>query len=286
MASVAIATITGLDDLDPDQPALTDALAARGVAAAPTGWDDPTVDWSAFDLVVVRSTWDYPERLDAFLGWAEHVSAVSRLANPAAVLRWNTDKRYLAQLSGAGLPVVPTRWVEPGAAFELPTGELVVKPAVSVGSRDTARYRPDEAAVARAHVERLGGAGRVAMIQPYVPSVDAEGETALLWLGGAFSHAIRKGPLLRPGAEPVEGLFAPEDISARVPSAAELAVAERVLDAVPGGPGALLYARVDLVASPAGPLVLELELTEPSLFLTYDEGAAGRLADAVVRLLP
>jgi hypothetical protein len=116
------------------------------------------------------------------------------------------------------------------------------------------------------------------MIQPYLPSVDTDGETALLWLGGDFSHAVGKGPPLRPGAEPVEGLCAEATISARTPSADELAVAESVLDAVPGGPDGLLYARVDLVAGPDGPLVLELELTEPSLFLGYEPGAAPRLA--------
>ena len=122
------------------------------------------------------------------------------------------------------------------------------------------------------------------MVKPYVPSVDADGETALLWLGGAFSHAIRKGPLLRRGAKLVEGLFAQEDISARTP--APEAVAERVLRAVPGGPDGLLYARVDLVAGPdSGPLVLELELTEPSLFLGYEPGAPERLAKAIARLV-
>jgi glutathione synthase/RimK-type ligase-like ATP-grasp enzyme len=282
---VALATLAELPDLDDDGPALLAALAAEGVRGEAAVWDDERMDWAAFDLVVVRSTWDYPDRHAEFLRWAEHVAEVSRLANPLPVLRWNTDKRYLAELTAAGLPVVPTMWVDAGQTFELPDGEIVVKPAVSVGSRDTARYQAADAAQARAHVERLAAADRVTMIQPYLTSVDAEGETALLWLGGTFSHAVGKGPLLRPGAAPVEGLYAPEAISARRPSTAELAVAERVLDAVPGGPDQLLYARVDLVAGPDGPLVLELELTEPSLFLGYEPRAAARLAKAIARSL-
>jgi glutathione synthase/RimK-type ligase-like ATP-grasp enzyme len=282
---VALATIAELPDLDEDGPALLAALADEGVRGEPAAWDDRDVDWGAFDLVVVRSTWDYPDRHDEFMGWAEHVTGVSRLANPLPILRWNTDKRYLAELTAAGLPVVPTTWIEPGRPFELPDEEIVVKPTVSVGSRDTARYPVAEAARARAHVERLAGEGRVAMVQPYIHSVDATGETALLWLGGAFSHAIGKGPLLRPGAKPVEGLYAPETICARTASADELAVASSVLDAVPGGPDGLLYARVDLVAGPDGPLVLELELTEPSLFLGYEAGAAPRLAKGIARWL-
>jgi len=285
MATVALATISEFPDLDDDGPALLAALAGEGVTGRPVAWDDDQADWSAFDLVVVRSTWDYSDRYAEFLHWAEHVSAVSRLANPLPVLRWNTDKRYLAELSAAGLPVVPTSWIEPGRPFELPPGEIVVKPAVSAGSRDTARYTADDAARARAHVQRLTGEDRVVMIQPYIPSVDADGETALLWLGGAFSHAIRKGPLLRRGAKLVQGLFAQEDISARTPSPDELAVADLVLRAVPGGPDGLLYARVDLVAGPDGPLVLELELTEPSLFLGYEPGAPARLAKAIARLV-
>ena len=233
MATVALATISELPELDDDGPALLAALAEEGVTGRPVAWDDDLADWGAFDLVVVRCTWDYPDRYAEFLSWAEHVAAVSLLANPLPVLRWNTDKRYLSELVGAGLPVVPTAWIAPGQPFELPGAEIVVKPAVSVGSRDTARYLPADAARARAHVERLTGEGRTVMVQPYVASVDADGETALLWLGGAFSHAIRKGPLLRRGTKLVEGLFAQEDISARTPAPDELAVAERVLRAVP-----------------------------------------------------
>jgi hypothetical protein len=243
-------------------------------------WDDPAVDWDAFDLVVVRCTWDYQQRHDAFLAWA---AGVPRLANPSPVIAWNTDKRYLGELAAAGLPTVATTFVAPGEAFVAPDApELVVKPSVSAGARDTQRYAAGEAGEAAAHVARLHAEGRTAMVQPYVDGVDAAGETALLYLGGAYSHAIRKGPLLEPGGAPPEGLFAPEDIRARRPSAAERALADRVVAAMTERWGPLLYVRVDLLPGPgAEPTIIEIELTEPSLFLAHDDGAAERLAAAI-----
>lgn len=254
----------------------------------PAVWDDPAVDWAAFDLVVVRGTWDYVDRRDAFLAWAR---SVPRLLNAPGVLAWNTDKRYLAELADLGLPVIPTTFVAPGEPLTTPEApELVVKPTVSAGSRDTRRHaaeRPDEVA---AHVAYLHAAGRTAMVQPYLRGVDTAGETALLYLGGRYSHAIRKGPLLAPGAPASSDLFVTEDISPREPSAAERETGDRVLAAVGellAGEPELLYARVDLVPGPDGsPLVIEVELTEPSLFLDQAPHAPERLADAIAARVP
>ncbi|UGS34793.1 ATP-grasp domain-containing protein [Capillimicrobium parvum] len=245
----------------------------------PAVWTDPAVDWDAFALVVVRSTWDYITRRDAFLAWAH---GVPRLANSAAVLEWNIDKRYLAELAAAGLPVVPTTFVEPGGAPDAAalSGEVVVKPAVSAGSLDTGRHADPDAAAA--HVTRLHEAGRTAMLQPYVAGVDEAGETALLYLGGRWSHAIRKGPMLVGERRTVDGLFLEEDIRPREPSAAELELGEHVMAVVAERFGSLLYARVDLLPGPGGePLVVEVELTEPSLYLETNSGAPGRLAAAI-----
>jgi glutathione synthase/RimK-type ligase-like ATP-grasp enzyme len=247
-------------------------------------WDDPGVDWDAFDLVVVRSTWDYQERREAFVAWAERMG--DRLVNPPGVLRWNTDKRYLAELAAARLPVVATTLVEPGTPFAAPAGEYVVKPTISAGSRDTARFGPGDESRAADLVAAIHASGRPAMVQPYVASVDARGETALLFFDGVLSHAIRKGPILRPGEQPVSDvLFAEEEIRPREPSADEVAVGRQVVAWVAerfGGP--LAYARVDLVEDERGaPLVLELELAEPSLFLEHGDGAAERFAAAVLR---
>jgi glutathione synthase/RimK-type ligase-like ATP-grasp enzyme len=210
--------------------------------------------------------------------------------NPADVVAWNTDKRYLTDLRDAGVPVVPTAWVRPGEAWEVPAdGDWVIKPAVSAGSRDTGRYDaadPDHRALAAAHVARLQAAGRLVMVQPYLPAVDTYGETAVLFLGGEYSHSIRKGPLLTgPDQQDVE-LYRKETITARLPTPAELSVAEKALAIVPGGPDRLLYARIDLIPGLDGePLLVELELTEPSLFLGTAPDAPTRLAIAIQAVL-
>ena len=268
---VALATCRGLPDLFEDDAALPAALAAVGVDAQPAVWDDPAVDWAAFDLVVVRSTWDYVPRREEFVAWAR---SVPRLANPADVVAWNTDKRYLRDLAAAGVPVVPTQWVEPGEPYDPPAGEHVVKPAVSASAADTARYAAGQDS--RAHVARMQAAGRTAMVQPYLTAIEEAGETSVLHVGGRYSHAARKAPVLVPDLDDPDDV----EITAREPSVAELALAQAALAAVPGGP--LLFSRTDLVPGPDGePLLLELELTEPCLFLATAPAAAERLAEAV-----
>jgi hypothetical protein len=289
VSRVALVTCDIFPDLWDDDVPLRDALVTRGVTVDAVRWDDDAVDWAAYDLAVIRSTWDYVARRDLFVAWARRVP---RLVNPADVVEWNTDKRYLSDLAAAGVPVTPTSYVAPGASWSPPdTGTWVVKPTISAGSQDTGRYAlPGERALAVAHVERLTAAGRTAMIQPYLAAVDSAGETAVLCTpdaGGSltYSHGIRKGAML---TGPDIGEIDPgsEDITPRTPSAAELAVAELALAAVPGGSKRLLYARVDMIPGPDGePLVVELELTEPSLFLRSNPAAADRLADAILTRL-
>ena len=278
---VALATARAAWGLDPDEPALLAALAEAGVEAEPQAWDDPDADWAAFDLVVLRSTWDYAERRAAFLDWAERVEAATTLANPLEVVRANTDKRYLATLAAAGVPVVDTAFFAPGEEVVLPEhGEAVVKPAVSAGSRDTLRTWPGERERPLALAERLHAEGRTVMVQPYVASVDERGESALCYLDGAFSHTVAKGAILPPGADVIDGLHAAEDLAAREATEAERAVADAALDVLDAD--GLLYARVDLVDAADGtPEVLEVELTEPSLFLRYAEGSVERFARAI-----
>ena len=291
-ARIALATAAAFPDLDEDGPVLLAALAARRLSAEPAVWTDPDVDWSAYDLVVVRSTWDYQDRRAEFIDWARRVAGVTRLANPAEVLDWNTDKIYLRSLREAGLPVVPTEWLEPGDVFAVPeAGEYVVKPAVSAGSRDTNRYLVgDHDELATAHARALLAAGRTVMVQPYLGQVDTAGETALFFFGGRYSHAIRKGPLLSPAMETVSDAYKEEAVEPRKPSEAERAAAEQVLDALaqvaPAGRTDLTYARVDLVPGDDGEVaLLELELTEPSMFLVHDgtggTASAQRFADAI-----
>lgn len=277
---VALATCSLLPDLDEDGERLLAALDAGGADARPAVWDDARQDWSSYALVVVRTTWDYWPRLPEFLAW---VDSVPRLANPAPVLRWNTDKRYLRDLVAAGVPVVPTSWLSPGDAFTAPQGEYVVKPAVSAGSRDTARYGPSEQDAATAHAEALLAAGRDVMVQPYLAAVDTVGETSVLSFEGLFSHAARKAAILLPAVGVRHDIDSRAYVTAITATPAERAVAEQVLAAVPGA-GPLLYSRVDLVPGADGsPLLLELEVTEPSLFLGHADGAVERFAEAVIR---
>lgn len=288
--------------MDEDAPLLLEALGAAGVEAAPAMWDDDTVDWSAYDLVVIRSTWDYAERPAEFVAWAERVERSTTLANPAAVVRWNLDKHYLADLGAAGVPIVPTTFLEPGAApgtiaevvraavesdaagRDLGT-EVVVKPAVSAGSKDTVRHSPGNLAEACAHAGSLLDSGRSVMVQPYLDAVDELGETGMLFFEGAYSHAFRKGPLLAPDGSPPEGLFALEQITPRRPDPDELQLAKQVLAATADGIGQpLLYARVDVLRDRYGtPRLLELELVEPSFFLGTDLAAAPNAARAIAR---
>jgi hypothetical protein len=287
---VALATCAALPDGWPDDQALAGALAERGAQADFEVWDDAAVDWDRFDLVLIRSTWDYTEKRDAFLAWAERLGA--RLRNPPSLVAWNSDKRYLAELQAAGLPVVPTRFVEPGAEPPALDGELVIKPVVSAGARDTGRFGRAARREAESLLRRIGAQGRAAMVQPYLPAVDSEGETAIVFFGGSESHVLRKRAVLRPDEEaPVrrEGIAAAEVmfdedlVGGGEATEEERATAAGILDWVAARFEAPLYARVDLVPGGDGrPVLLELEAVEPNFYLHTSQGAAARLAEAVL----
>lgn len=158
-ARIALATYRpeeGAESLDRDLPVLRAALEGAGAEAVVGYWDDPDVDWAAFDLVVIRSTWDYSWRVAEFVAWAERCGKLTRLANPAPVVRWNTDKRYIGDLAEAGVPTVPTRYLAPGEPAEFPDDrEYVVKPTSGAGARLAARYRPEERETALRQLERM-----------------------------------------------------------------------------------------------------------------------------------
>lgn len=287
MTRLALATAAALPDLDDEGRAVLAEMNARGWAAEAAVWDHEH-DWSSFDLVIVRSTWDYTERPQAFLDWADHVGRVSRLLNSPEVLRWNTDKRYLGELAAAGVPVVPTQFLAPGDAVEhrFLDVEHVVKPVVSAGSKNTLRIPADRPDRSTAHAAALLDSGRHVMVQPYLDQVDVQGETAMLFFDGRFSHAMRKGPLLRRDDDLVDGLFAEEVMTPREASTAERDVARLALEAIPDELSRdLLYARVDVLPTPDGPQLLELELAEPSLFLEHDPSLVSAFVDVVATRL-
>lgn len=278
---IALATARAAWGVDPDEPVLLRALGEVGAEAQPAAWDDPSVDWARYDLVVLRSTWDYAERREAFLAWLDGVARATRVENPPPVVRANTHKGYLAHLAAEGVAVVPTAFAAPGEPLaRWPDGPFVVKPAVSAGSRDTLRCAPGERERPAALAARLHAEGRTVMVQPYVGSVDDRGETAVCFIDGTLSHAIAKGPILEPGSDVIDGLHAPEQLAPRQARPAERAVADAALAAL--GAQRLLYARVDVVDDDDGsPMVLEVELTEPSLFLREAPGAPQRFAAAI-----
>lgn len=276
---LAIATCDPLPEPDPDQAPLTAALAARGIETTLVPWHDEAVDWAGFDACVIRSTWDYHRRPDAFLAWVDRVATLTRLHNPAAVIRWNAHKAYLLELAGAGIPTTPTVLLRRGNPTPLQAvvaaqgwERVVVKPAVSAGSFDTiAVDAADPDGRGEAHLRALL-AREDALVQRYLSAVEGYGERALVAIGGELTHAVRKNPRL---------LGDDESVTPVPIEPAERALADTLLSWFPG----LLYGRVDLCPGPDGaPCVMELELIEPSLFTRHDDAANARLADAIAAL--
>jgi glutathione synthase/RimK-type ligase-like ATP-grasp enzyme len=288
---IALATCAALPPEFDDDERLLAALARRGADAVHAVWDGPSVRWDDFDLVVIRTTWDYPRKHAAFLEWADGLDG--KLENPARIVHWNSDKHHVADLIAAGIPTVPTSFVEPGDSLPPLEGEVVVKPAISVGGRDTGRFGPATHEDARALLVRLQAEGRAAMVQPYLSSVDTAGETALVFMAGSFHHAARKRAVLRPdevapmredeigGAEVMYGL---DIVGPGTASRREIDVGEQALAYARVRFGVdLLYARVDVVADANGdPVILEFEAVEPNLFLRFADGAADWLAEAIL----
>lgn len=282
---IALATCVALSDGFEDDRPLAQALGAQFVV-----WDSPEVDWDRFDLVVVRSPWDYTLKREAFLDWA--YSLGEKLQNRPEVLRWNSDKRYLADLAEAGLPVVSTDFVGPNDAIPDLDGEVVVKPTISAGARDTGRFSSCAHAGALSLVARLREEGRTAMVQPYLPAVEAHGETAIVFFAGELSHVLRKGAVLAADEEaPIreEGvctaavMWDPGLVVAGEADDPERELARRVMAHLAERFGAPpLYARVDMLPGPDGaPVLLELEAVEPCLYLRTAPGSAERLAGRI-----
>jgi len=285
---VRIALVTGshaVDRQDRVDLPLVDALTDAGIDLGRPVWHDPAVDWADFDLVVVRTTWDYTPRRDEFVAWAAGVAERTRLVNPADVLRWNTHKSYLIELEERGAPVVPTAWVARGDRIDLAAlldrrgwARAIVKPAVSSGSDGLERVDDDAASRERgqAHLDALTAAGDV-MVQPYLAAIESVGELSVVVIDGAVTHAVRKRP--RAGEFRIQeqhgGRYSVEDV--------DDAVAELARWVVRASGADLMLARVDLVEDDAGVLQLaELEATEPDLYLELSDAGTAALAEAII----
>ena len=262
-AEVALVTCADERYQEPEVHVAADALRAAGVSADVVSWDEDR-DWGAYELVVVRTPWDYFDRVTQFLDWAARVERETSLVNPADVLRWNSHKGYLAEFTAKSVPTVPTRLV-PGPSTdvadqirEVPWEEIVVKPAVDGGARHAWRGLRDDPSLSRV-AERLTEHGDV-VVQPFVPAI-VDGERSLVFLGGRFSHAVRKVP--KAGDYRSQRHLGGHEVD-HEPNSAELQVA---LAAMAAAPGRLTYARVDLVEWEGAPVLIELEVIEPDLFL-------------------
>jgi glutathione synthase/RimK-type ligase-like ATP-grasp enzyme len=266
-----------LPEEDVDEGLLMSALDDAGLRPSLVAWDDDGVDWSRFDLAVLRSPWNYIDDLDGFLAWAVRAGTATTLYNPVEVVQWNTHKGYLRSLAMQGVPVVPTAWLGVGERIELADlmadrgwHDVVVKPVVGAGSYLTDRITDPAAPEALDLWDRLLDNGEV-MVQPYMRSVEGYGERSVIWIDGQLTHAVRKSPRLGDAQEHVSEAL---PISHRERELAEAVVADI--------PHALLYARIDLIRDDEdSPLLAELELVEPSLFLKQSPAALRLFVDAV-----
>jgi hypothetical protein len=287
---VAIATCAGIPDDFEDDRMLAAALAKRGAQVLIARWDDPEVPWDGFDRVIVSTTWDYTRRLGDFLGWVEALDG--RVRNEPALIGWNSDKRYLADLEAAGIAVVPTTYIPPGEQLPAMRGEIAVKPAISAGGRDTGRFSPATYDQARELIDRIGASGRTAMVQAYLRDVDERGETALIFFGGRFAHALRKRAVLNPDeVAPVrndligaaEAMYDPSLVTATSATDSELRLAENVLAALRERFGSTpLYLRIDVAPVGGDPVLLELEAIEPGFYFPLAPGSADLLAAEIL----
>lgn len=294
---IALATCSNLPAWEVDDAPFHRELVARGVALERPVWDDPAVEWGGYAACLIRTTWDYQEKREAFVAWADRVAAATRLHNPPAVVRWNTHKGYLRDLARLGVPIAPTVWLQQGTRVDVASlvrqrgwSRAFLKPCIGATARETLRFPADAAGLARAqaHVDRLLPREDL-MLQPYLASVESRGEWSAVFFDGELSHAVQKVPV--PGDYRVQDDFGASDRPYRpTPAQRQLAAAAvaavwRRGGALPGADGApLLYARADFLWDDAGGCVLtELEVVEPSLFFRHDAAAAGRLAAALLR---
>jgi glutathione synthase/RimK-type ligase-like ATP-grasp enzyme len=285
--SVAFATYAALPLLSPDDRFAARELESRGVRVTPAVWSDPDVRWAEFDAVVLRSTWDYHRRPAAFRRWLDELERVgTRLWNPVPIARWNMDKSYLRDLAARGVAVAPTAWVPRGAAVDLAAlldargwTDVVIKPVVSATAFETIRADRQSLDTATAHAQRLLASSDL-IVQRFLPEI-ASGEWSLVFVNGAFSHAVRKHPA--PGDFRVQPEFGGSEAAA-VPPAAVLAAARAVLRTVEDRFDVpWLYARVDGVETEREFLILELEMLEPSLFFGHNPAAAAWFAEGLIR---
>ena len=283
MNAIAFLTMDSLARFVSYDSLVADCLAARGVKVQNVSWRDPTVRWNDFELVVIRSPWDYQHAVEEFLEVLQVInSSEAVLWNSLDVVHWNIRKTYLQQLHDQGITIVPTQFVNGPNCSQIrslfdvfQTDQIVIKPVVGAGAENTFWLRSDSS---DAELQRIAllYASQTALLQPFIPGVIEHGETSLIFIDGQYSHSVLKTP--KPGDFRVQ-----EEHGSQLQA---ISVDPELIkfseNALKVAPHRTLYGRVDLVELPNGdPAVMELELIEPSLYLSYDADAAVRFADAI-----
>lgn len=282
MGQVAFLTLAERDGFYIYDDMLQAPLAAKGWQLNNVVWHEKGINWDNFDVVVVRSTWDYQQYVDQFIAVLQSIEkSHAALENPYSVMQWNIDKRYLRDIS-ATVPIVPTRWYDTfdtakvANCFEFfAVNEIIIKPTVSANSDDTFRLNQAAFKRSREHLTQLFN-NRSFMVQPFLNSILEEGEYSLFYFSGNYSHAILK--------RPAQGDFRVQEehgghLFAHSPTPDMLQCAQQALAAIPGE---CLYARIDLIRVEEHWAVMELELIEPSLYFNLDEASPQRFVDAFV----
>ena len=282
--NVALVSASELSHPDSDLPPLVSALQQFNINAEVVAWD-VDVAWSKYDAAIIRSTWDYHRRREEFDHWLTLVSQQTHLWNPPKVIRWNSDKRYLVDVAAKGLPVVPTTIVDRNehmwqAQLAEIGSDIVVKPSVGAGSHGVQRFTGQHEAALN-YLRALIESGETPLIQPYLTNIDTHGEVGLVTAAGVLSHSFHKEAILNGDVQWSSDGHVLEVISAHTPSESELALCDRALALLPE----TAYARIDLLPTDDGPVISEIELIEPSLFLEVDTGAAYRIAAAFASLV-
>lgn len=276
---IALASSAGDHAGDTDLPLLIEAARDLGHLAEIAIWDDPDVDWGRFDRVGIRSCWDYTTRREEFLAWCERIG--DKLINAPRIIEWNSDKSYLGELTDAGVAVIPTIWNGSSREELGDHPSWVVKPTISSGAANTAHWTSAEAALT--HLTELHAAGHRTMTQPYVASIDTVGEFANYFFAGEYSHTVRKPALLAENQIPASTASFPGGLSAAQADERVIEFSREVIKQARTITGTdIVQARVDVVLDDKGnPLVMELELVEPALFLSYAPEAARNWINAV-----
>lgn len=285
-ARIGLATAAEFPSLSDDDQLVLESLQAHGFDSQPVIWSDESVSWDNYDFIIVRSCWDYHRRLDAFRSWIETLETHGvALCNPPDLLRWNLDKSYLTDLGNSGVPTVPTVRIEQSSPQTLESilqdnewEEAVVKPTVAATAYRTSRVSLETAVTDQQLLEEVL-AHSDALVQPFIPEIQTEGEWSLIYLDGEFSHSVKKYP--QSGDYRVQAEFGGRVVPEAAPQSF-IDIGYRALDQLDKLP---LYARVDGVETEAGISVMEVELVDPELFFRHSEDAIERFVDRVLERL-